>query len=111
ELAAIQERLADPSCRLLTLLGPGGIGKTRLAIEAARRQLARYPDGVYFVPLAPVQSPEFVVQALADGIGLTLANHRDALEQVAEFLHKKRLLLLIDSFEHLLEAAYLLGDV
>ena len=111
ELATIQERLADPSCRLLTLLGPGGIGKTRLAIEAARRQLARYPDGVYFVPLAPVQSPEFVVQALADGIGLTLANHRDALEQVAEYLHKKRLLLLIDSFEHLLEAAYLLGDV
>jgi predicted ATPase/DNA-binding CsgD family transcriptional regulator len=111
ELVDIQARLADPTCHLLTLLGPGGIGKTRLAIEAARRQIGAYPNGVYLVPFAPVASLAFVVQALADGLGLALTSQREALEQVISYLHGKELLLLLDNFEHLLEAVYLLEEI
>jgi predicted ATPase/DNA-binding CsgD family transcriptional regulator len=111
ELAAIQARLADPACRLLTLLGPGGIGKSRLAIEAARHSLASYPDGVYLVPFAPVIAAAFVVQALADGVGFVLTNQRRPLDQLITYLREKRLLLLLDNFEHLVAASDLLGEL
>jgi predicted ATPase/DNA-binding CsgD family transcriptional regulator len=111
ELDEIQRRLADPACRLLTLLGPGGIGKTRLAIEAAREQLRAYPDGVFFVPFASVESPEFAVQALADALGLVQTHQRDPLDHVIGYLRDRTLLLVIDNFEHLLEGVDLLGEV
>lgn len=111
ELAAVQARLADPTCRLLTLLGPGGIGKTRLAIEAARQQMGSYPDGVYLVQFAPVESPAFIVQALADGLGLSLTDERSAFDQVVNYLREKTLLLLLDNFEHLREGVSLLSEV
>ncbi len=68
ELDEIDRLLADPDCRLLTLVGPGGAGKTRLALEAAARRVARYPHGVHFVPLASVASPDFLAPALAESI-------------------------------------------
>ena len=111
ELAGIQRRLADSACRLLTLLGPGGIGKTRLAIEAARQQMRAYPDGVYLVPFASVESPEFVVQALVDGVGLVQTNQRDPLEQLISYLRERTLLLVIDNFEHLLGGVDILREV
>jgi class 3 adenylate cyclase len=70
ELEAIDRLLEDPGCRLLTLVGPGGAGKTRLALEAAARRVDRYPHGVHFVPLASVASPEFLAPALAESIQL-----------------------------------------
>jgi predicted ATPase/DNA-binding CsgD family transcriptional regulator len=111
ELDEIGRRLADPACHLLTLLGPGGIGKTRLAIEAAREQLRAFPAGVYFVPLASVESAEFVAQALMDGLGLVQTDQRDPLDQVIGYLRDKTLLLVIDNFEHLLSGVGLLGEV
>jgi predicted ATPase/DNA-binding CsgD family transcriptional regulator len=111
ELIEIQRRLAEPACRLLTLLGPGGAGKTRLALEAAHQQLSHFPDGVFFVPLAPVESPEFVAQTLSDGLGLTLTSQRDPLEQIIQYLRQKRLLLVVDNFEHLLAALDVLVEV
>ena len=68
ELASIDRRLDDPACRLLTLVGPGGAGKTRLALEAASRRLDRYQHGVHFVPLAPVASPDLLPAAMAESL-------------------------------------------
>jgi ATP/maltotriose-dependent transcriptional regulator MalT len=90
ELAGIQARLANPACRLLTLVGPGGIGKTRLAIEAARRQVGLYPDGVYMVEFASVESPAFVMQALADGLGLALTNQRSTQSKSSAICARNR---------------------
>src|SRR5690349_7954392 len=66
ELAQIGALLADPACRLLTLVGPGGIGKTRLALEAAHQFSP--PDAYFFVPLQPLTSPDFIVSAIADAL-------------------------------------------
>jgi predicted ATPase len=96
---------------LLTLFGPGGIGKTRLALEAARLNFSAYPDGVYFVPFAPVESPGFVMQALADSLGLIQSSQRDPLEQVIHYLREKNLLLVIDNFEQLLAGVDLLAKI
>src|SRR3954466_15591359 len=68
ELDEIDRLLEDPDCRLLTLVGPGGAAKTRLALEAAARRIERYPHGVHFVPLVSVTSPEFLAPAVADSI-------------------------------------------
>src|SRR5260221_8529560 len=66
EVAEITSQLKDADCRLLTLVGPGGIGKTRLAIRAATSCAGQFDDGVYFVPLQPLNSPEFIVSAIID---------------------------------------------
>src|SRR5260221_9143301 len=71
ELASIARRLADPACRLLTVIGPGGIGKTRLALQAAEQHVAAFVQGIYFVSLAPLSAPESIVLALADAIGFS----------------------------------------
>ena len=68
ELTEIAALLADPACRLLTLIGPGGIGKTRLALQVATDELAHYHDGVAFVPLAPVGSPDLLPDAIASAL-------------------------------------------
>ena len=73
-LTEIADRLQDPGCRLLSLVGPGGIGKTRLAVEAAREQLDRFEHGVFFVSLAPVGSVEAMVPTVAQALGFALAH-------------------------------------
>jgi predicted ATPase/DNA-binding CsgD family transcriptional regulator len=111
ELASIQARLMNPACRLLTLVGPGGIGKTCLAVEVAHQLIELFPDGVYFVPLVPVEFSTFVVQALAAALGLSPTSQRDPMDQVINFLRRKTLLLVIDNFEHLLDGVSLLGKL
>src|SRR5262245_12967591 len=102
ELEEITQRLTDPACRLLNLVGPGGIGKTRLALQAAADQLANFADGVYFVPLAPVNSPELLVSAIAGALKVSFYGQEDPVAQIVRFLRDKHLLLLLDNFEHLL---------
>lgn len=102
-----------PPARLVTLFGPGGVGKTRLALEVAH-QLALQPgealrDGVYFVPLASVAEPALVLPTIAAALGLNLERQTAPLERVIEQLRYKRLLLVLDNFEHLLPAAVTLS--
>ena len=112
ELQEIGERLADPACRLLTLVGPGGSGKTRLAVEAAARTLDRFPDGAHFVSLAPLQSIEAIVPTVGRALGLSFqSGGGDPRQQLLDSLRSKSILLLLDNYEHLLAGADLVTEV
>jgi predicted ATPase/DNA-binding CsgD family transcriptional regulator len=110
ELARIANLLADPACRLLTLLGPGGIGKTRLALQFVATQ-AQFVDGANFVPLTPVSAPDLVPSAIASTLHITFYNASDLRRQLADYLGEKQMLLVMDNFEHLLNGVDLLTDL
>jgi predicted ATPase/transcriptional regulator with XRE-family HTH domain len=105
ELARIVAMIAQPEGRLFTLTGPGGIGKTRLAVEAASRLLDSFPDGVIFVGLAAVEDSALVPAAIARALGVREATGRSILEGVAAFLQARQVLLVLDNVEHLPDAA------
>src|SRR5580693_10232048 len=97
-------RLLEGGC-LLTLTGPGGSGKTRLCIELAAGVAGDYPDGVCFVRLAPVRDPRLVPSSIAQGVGLPDPRGRRLAEHLVHYLRDRRVLLILDNFEHLLPAA------
>src|SRR5436190_1402254 len=102
EIVEITHRLDNPNCRLLTLVGPGGIGKTRLAARAATACAEQFDDGVYFIPLQPLDSPEFIVSAIIDVVSSQSRSGSDLKRQLLQYLREKALLLVLDNFEHLL---------
>lgn len=98
--------------RIVTLLGPGGTGKTRLSLQVAAEASDRYRDGVYFVALATVGDPELVPSAILGALGIPAASGKKTpREHLLDFLAGKRILLVLDNFEHLLAAAPLVGDL
>jgi predicted ATPase/class 3 adenylate cyclase len=97
ELAEVAAMLARDDVRLLTLTGPGGTGKTRLALQTVAAASDAYPDGVFWVPLAPLRDPALVLEEASAAVGAT--------DGLADHVADKRLLLLLDNFEHLVEAA------
>ncbi|CAN5846156.1 hypothetical protein BH10CHL1_BH10CHL1_14590 [soil metagenome] len=105
ELAAIQNLLHDPRCRLITLIGLGGIGKTRLAIEAAGTAL--FPDGVYFIALAPLLDQQLIVPTIAAALGISLQGAEEPQKQLSDYLQARHLLLVLDNAEHLLNGVVL----
>ncbi|HEX7001134.1 MAG TPA: BTAD domain-containing putative transcriptional regulator, partial [Trueperaceae bacterium] len=108
ELANIAKRLLDPSCRFLTLLGPGGVGKTRLALAAAERLKDEFAEGVVYVGLETLASAQEVGPAIAGALGLTQAPGSDPLQSVEQTLAGAQVLMVLDNFEHVLDAASLL---
>lgn len=109
ELAAIARLLRDPHCRLLTIVGPGGIGKTRLALEAAALNGPLFPDGVCFASLAPLTSHQFIVPAIADALGFSFSGPYEPEVQLLRYLSPKAMLLVLDNMEHLIAGAGLLA--
>lgn len=111
ELAEIDALLRDPACRLLTLVGPGGIGKTRLAMRVAANCADQFDDGVYFIPLQPLDSPEFIVSAIIDVVSFHFRQGGDRQQQLLQYLREKVLLLVLDNFDHLLDGTKLLTEI
>jgi predicted ATPase len=101
ELAQIAHYLDRSDCHLLTLIGAGGIGKTRLALQAAGQALDAFADGVYFVSLAGISSPEFLVPTIMEAIDCPLSGEADQKRQLLNYLHQKEMLLVLDNFESL----------
>jgi predicted ATPase/DNA-binding SARP family transcriptional activator len=102
ELDEIGVLLDDPSCKLLTIVGPGGAGKSRVAIEFAKSRYGSYPDGVFYISLAGLESVESIAPSLAEAMQLKMGESADPKYWIRTFLRKKRALLLFDNFEHLL---------
>ena len=109
ELDALAALLTD--ARLVTLLGPGGTGKTSLAIELARRVADRYADGAVFVPLEAVPGPDAVASAMVAGLALRDPSPRPPRDQLIDNLAHRELLLVLDNLEHVVEAAPLIGEL
>jgi predicted ATPase/transcriptional regulator with XRE-family HTH domain len=111
EITAIANCLQSQDVRLVTLTGPVGVGKTRLALEVGRRLAGAYRDGACLVALAPVQDPALVPSATATALGVREARDSNLTQSVARFLAARHMLLIFDNFEHLLPAASFLTDL
>lgn len=111
DLAEIAARLSDPASQLVALVGPGGVGKTRLAVQAAQQTIEQFPHGVYFVSLASVDSADDLVSAIADALRLTFTHRDDPRPRLRDYLGEKRLLLILDNFERLADQALFLVDL
>lgn len=97
--------------RLITILGSGGMGKTRLALEYARQHVGDYSDGVYFIPLETVSSVENIVLQIIDCLPLKISRENTPQQQLMKYLADKQMLLVIDNWEHLLEGALLITEI
>jgi predicted ATPase len=111
ELAHVLRLLEDPAVRLVTIVGPGGVGKTALALELARQLQSHFADGVVYVPLAHLKNASDVLPALAASLDLRLVPGDELLQAVYQQLADRDTLLLLDNFEHLLDGALLLRDL
>ena len=111
ERADARGLLARDDVRMLTLIGTGGTGKTRLALQFAAEVIDRFPNGVFFVSLAPVRDPELVVPTIAQTLGLREQSGETLLATLIEYLRGKAMLLVLDNFEHVLSAARAVGEL
>ncbi|NIM93349.1 MAG: tetratricopeptide repeat protein [Anaerolineales bacterium] len=109
ELAEIEQLLS--TTRLLTLTGPGGIGKTRLAITAAAEVANEFEHGCFYVSLAPIRAVEHLIQRIAEALKYPLATHEDPQLQLLRYLRERQLLLVMDNFEHLLDGVYIVNEI
>lgn len=112
ELSELQALLIDPQRRLVSVIAPGGMGKTRLALEIGDQMLEDFSDGVYFVDLAPLPDTDAIAPAVAEAVSYHFQQDgRQQTQQLLDFLHNKALLLILDNFEHLTDGASWVNDL
>lgn len=111
ELADSLEILGDPATPLLTLTGPGGVGKSRLALAIAAESGDAYPDGTWFVPLAPILDPELVASTISSALGLHEIGVNSPRDRLLRFLRGRQILLVLDNFEQVMPAAPLVAEL
>ncbi len=111
DLARLAERLGGTTCRLLTLVGPGGTGKTRLALALADRLRHNFAAGVNFVDLSPLTDPPLVLPAIAGALKVREVGGQPLLDRVKDALRDKQLLLVLDNFERVVDAAPVVADL
>ena len=102
ELSELARWLAAPACRLITIVGPGGMGKTRLALHAAEAQVGSFADGVYLVGLTAVSAKAFIAQSIAAALGVSLQGARGPWVALLGLLSTQHVLLVLDNLEQLL---------
>jgi predicted ATPase/DNA-binding NarL/FixJ family response regulator len=110
-LTHLLDLIANPDCRLLSLVGPGGIGKTQLAIHTAAKVLELSTTDVFFVPLQPLASSDLIISAVVEALGLSLTLGSEPKEQLIKYLNNKSTLLVLDNFEHLLNGTPLISEL
>ncbi len=103
DIAAVQDYLTNPDIRLVTLIGAPGIGKTRLSIASASKSLAEFPDGVFFVALAPLDQPSLIPSTIAQALGYVEKSDLPGEKRLMEGIGNKRMLFVLDNCEHLIE--------
>ena len=103
EIADVRKYLEQDDIRLVTLIGPPGIGKTRLSIESARTALPDFPDGAFFVALAPLDNPGLIAQTIAQSLGFVGATNLSVMEQLTQGIGDRHILIVLDNCEHLIE--------
>lgn len=111
ELLEISQLLQMPECRLITIIGPGGIGKTRLALQVSADAAEYFPDGIFLIPLAPLSSAHFLISAIADQIKFSLYSRQEPKIQLFGYLAEKQMLLIFDNFEHIIEGAGIISEI
>ncbi|MFN8472373.1 MAG: helix-turn-helix domain-containing protein [Anaerolineae bacterium] len=111
ELAVVEGFLERKTVRLVTLTGPGGVGKTRLALQVAASLRERFDDGGYFVDLAPISDPSLVASTIVETLGIPNQGARPPLDVLKDYLHNKRMLLVLDNLEQVVGAAPLVGEI
>ena len=111
ELAELARMLGEPACRLLTLLGPGGIGKTRLALEVAAQLTDAFSDGVACVALASIGAPDQMAATIGETLNLSFTEQPDPTAHLLRYLRERHMLLILDSFEHLTAGADLVAEI
>jgi predicted ATPase len=111
ELASLTALLSESSNRIITIVAPGGMGKTRLSLEAARQMIPSFRKGIYFVELGRITSADMIVQAVADVLPISLSSNEDPKTRILDYLRDKKILFVMDNFEHVLDGAMFLQDI